>query len=423
MEEHGSHLIPTNHILYKIKKLIDFSFINKITEDFYHPNNGRPGLSPELYFKILLIGYLFNIKSNRRLIDEMKYNLLYRWFCDLDISSRIPHHSTLSRTRNRLGIGIFEQIFDVILKLCRIKGLIKEQTGVMTDSTLFQANASLDSLKTKEGIEIPKENKKSFSNKTHISQSDPDATFAFKAGTVRSLKYKAHVTTDAKNRIVLSINITTGAVHDSQPYIQHLEAVSRKSNLIITEAIADKAYGTGEIITTLHDMGVKTNIPLFSSRSGSSENSTIEGFVYDCKTNSYICPNNKTFSPCKSQVETTMYLSKASSCVECPLKESCLAKIKNKGPARYVTRNIYHDLYIDIRKQMKERAFKEKLHERMWMIEGVMNELKNYHTLSRAQYRGINNVQIQAYMAAIAINIKRLVFCILIIMTPLLKSD
>ncbi len=72
---------------------------------------------------------------------------------------------------------------------------------------------------------------------------------------------------------------------------------------------------------------------------------------------------------------------------------------------------------------MKERAFKEKLHERMWMIEGVMNKLKNYHTLSRAQYRGINNVQIQAYMAAIAINIKRLVFCILIIMTPLLKSD
>ncbi len=79
-------------------------------------------------------------------------------------------------------------------------------------------------------------------------------------------------------------------------------------------------------------------------------------------------------------------------------------QMKNKGPARYVTRNIYHDLYIEIRKQMKERAFKEKLHERMWMIEGVMNELKNYHTLSRAQYRGINNVQIQAYMAAIAIN-------------------
>ena len=105
-----------------------------------------------------------------------------------------------------------------------------------------------------------------------------------------------------------------------------------------------------------------------------------------------------------------MYLSKASDCSQCHLKDTCLAKFKNKGPARYVTRNIYHELYINIRKQMETTIFKTKLHERMWKLEGVMNELKNYHTLSRAQYRGIENVQIQAYMAAIAINIKRLVF-------------
>ena len=114
-----------------------------------------------------------------------------------------------------------------------------------------------------------------------------------------------------------------------------------------------------------------------------------------------------------------MYISRAGDCAGCPLRTSCQAKFKNKGPARYVTRNTYHDLYLEIRQQMKMPSFKTKLHERMWKLEGAMNELKNYHTLSRAQYRGIENVQIQAYMAAIAINIKRLVFCLLFLLLAL----
>jgi transposase len=243
-----SHLIATDHILYKIKKLLDFSFILNIIEHCYHPNNGRPAISAELYFKMLLVGYLFNIKSNRRLVEEIKYNILYRWFCDLELEDKIPHHATLSRTRKRFGVDVFEQIFHKILDICRKHELLVAESSVMTDSTLFQANASLDSLKPKENIEIPHDIKKSFSNKTHVSKTDPDASFAFKAGTVRSLKYKAHVTTDTPSRIILAIKITTGGVHDSIPYLEQLEYVIRKSKTNLTEAIADKAYGTGDII-------------------------------------------------------------------------------------------------------------------------------------------------------------------------------
>lgn len=87
-----------------------------------------------------------------------------------------------------------------------------------------------------------------------------------------------------------------------------------------------------------------------------------------------------------------------------------MAKLKNKGPARYVTRNKYAELYIQMIQEMELQFFKEKLYERMWKIEGIMNELKNYHDLKRAHYRGLKNTQIQAYFAAIALNIKRLVF-------------
>lgn len=90
-----------------------------------------------------------------------------------------------------------------------------------------------------------------------------------------------------------------------------------------------------------------------------------------------------------------------------------MAKLKNKGPARYVTRNRYAELYTQVIQDMELPFFKEKLYERMWKIEGIMNELKNYHDLKRAQYRGLQNTQIQAYLAAIALNIKRLVFFII----------
>ena len=77
-----------------------------------------------------------------------------------------------------------------------------------------------------------------------------------------------------------------------------------------------------------------------------------------------------------------------------------------------MTRNKYAELFNQLIQEMELQSFKEKLYERMWKIEGIMNELKNYHDLKRAQYRGLQNTQIQAYFAAMALNIKRLVFFI-----------
>nr|WP_223800135.1 transposase [Legionella longbeachae] len=106
-------------------------------------------------------------------------------------------------------------------------------------------------------------------------------------------------------------------------------------------------------------------------------------------------------------------MSSTKDCKQCSFSPNCLAKIKNKGSARYVTWNKYAELYNQMKNEMEQQYFKEKLYERMWKLEGVMNELKNYHDLKRAQYRGLENTQIQAYFAAMALNIKRLIFFIL----------
>ena len=206
----------------------------------------------------------------------------------------------------------------------------------MTDSILLDANASLDSLTLKEkdssGI-ASKKMKRTISNKTHISKTDPDTTLAFKSGTPRTLKYKAHVTSDSTNRVILAIKITTGAVHDSVPYLEQLDYVKQNVLDILNESIADRAYGFGEIISFLRNQKVTTYIPLFSSRSGSSENSIIEGFQYDPEKNQYVCPQQALLKPCNSQTDTTMYISSTKDCKQCSFAKNCLAKLKNKGPA------------------------------------------------------------------------------------------
>lgn len=112
-------LIPSNHFLRKINKCIDFSFVTQLTEDCYSANNGRPSIPPELYFRIMLINYLFSIKSTRRLVEDIHYNISYRWFCKLSLNDAVPHHASLSRIKKRYTPQVFGQFFDAILNQCK----------------------------------------------------------------------------------------------------------------------------------------------------------------------------------------------------------------------------------------------------------------------------------------------------------------
>nr|WP_259293213.1 transposase [Legionella bozemanae] len=126
-------------------------------------------MSPELYLRIKLIGHLFNIHSNRQLVEHIKYNICYRWFCRLTLKDKTPHHSSLSRIKKRLGSKILEQFFFEIIEQCRKANLLNG-TSVMTDSILLDANASLDSLTLKEkdiDNTFIEKGKRTISNKTH----------------------------------------------------------------------------------------------------------------------------------------------------------------------------------------------------------------------------------------------------------------
>ena len=116
-------LIPQNHLLRKIDKTIDLSFIREITSHLYCDNNGRPSIDPELFFRICLIIYFYNIESDRQACEEIQYNLAYRWFCRLSLEDKVPDHSSLTRIRDRLGEETFKKVFDKIVKICIDKKL------------------------------------------------------------------------------------------------------------------------------------------------------------------------------------------------------------------------------------------------------------------------------------------------------------
>jgi transposase len=137
------NLVPQEHILRKIDKYIDFSFIDELVKDYYCHDNGRPGIDPKVLFKMLFIGYLFGIRSERQLIEEIKVNIAYRWFLGFTLADKIPHHSTISQNRIRRfkGTDIFQQIFDEIV-LQAIKNKLIGGKVLYTDSTHLKANAN-----------------------------------------------------------------------------------------------------------------------------------------------------------------------------------------------------------------------------------------------------------------------------------------
>ncbi len=138
--------VEDDHALRKIDDILDMAFVRELTAACYADGLGRPSIDPEVFFRVELLAYLYDIKSERRLCEEIRYNLAYRWFCHLSLDDDVPDHSSLSRIRDRYGENIFENVFREIVALCRKKGMVHQPCSVMTDATLIAADASLNSL-------------------------------------------------------------------------------------------------------------------------------------------------------------------------------------------------------------------------------------------------------------------------------------
>lgn len=423
-------LMPQEHFLRDLDKFIDFDFIYDNVADLYS-NTGRPSIDPVVMIKMLLIGYIYGIDSERKLEQEITVNIAYRWFLGIDFDERVPDHSTISQLRRRKfdGTTVFRDVFDEIVRKCIEAGLIDGKL-LLTDSTHIRANARND---LREVIEVPdtpteymqkldreayelgliKEPVEYDTAKTkEVTKSitDPECGLMKRPGKPIGFHYLDHQTCDSKYGIITDVFVTAGNVHDSTPHTARLKYQIDKFDLKTEAICADASYDSGEVYDSMLKLNIKTFIPE-RSRSGTPNYESEfdpKNFTY-CETeDKIICPagNELTFSTYRKKDRRKRYSAGKSDCKECPYKNQCIGNSKNP---RNVDRSLHEEARSVQRKNLNSPEYNAAMRLRQIWCEGNFSHQKERHNLRRTRKRGIERVTEQCLLSACALNLKRLV--------------
>lgn len=424
-------LMPKDHFLRDLEKLIDFSFIYEKVEPLYS-NIGRSSIDPVVIVKMLLIGYFYGIDSERKLEQEIKLNIAYRWFLGLELDDSIPDHSTLSHLRRRKfkGSTLFQEIFDQIVRKCIETGLVDGKL-LLTDSTHIQANASKESSEIvsvpittseymkkldKEAIEqgLIKETKDFNQGKTkkiRKSLTDPDSGMLNRPGKPNVFCYLNHQTSDSKFGIITDVYVTPGNVDDVVPHTKRLEYQIDKFGLKTKAVCADAGYDGSEVYDAMLKRGIKTYIPRTKKSNHNckyEENFNSTKFVYNKEKDIYICPAGKElhYSSFGKKNRVKRYIAKTNDCRNCPHFIKCRG---GSQTPRMIERIMHEEARFQQSKNIGTPEYYSAMRLRKIWCEGNFAHQKEQHNLRRTRMRGIDNVTEQCLLSACALNLKRLV--------------
>jgi IS5 family transposase len=235
---YGNHIydrvIPEDHFLKLLNRAVDFSFVNELCRDAYTPELGRPAYAPEMMFKILFLQFLYDI-SDRRVEEEVNFNLVMKWFVGLAIDESPPDSSSLTRFRDRLGEERFALIFNRIVEKARDKGLISDRLSIV-DST--HVKAKVDTFKM---------------NSKPDGSPDKDARYGYKSRNKPFFGYKAHASLDSDSEIITRVETTPGNTFDGKEFPMLVESKSKM-------ATADKGYDSKKNHRLLKRKGITSAI-------------------------------------------------------------------------------------------------------------------------------------------------------------------
>jgi hypothetical protein len=316
-----------------------------------------------------------------------------------------------------LGENKFKEIFDHMIYKCIEHGLVTGKQ-VMMDSSLIKANASLNSLVPRSETGEPKKRAKplksikgkKFSNKTHVSRSDPDCTLAGKVGEQKLLRYKVNDTIDRPSRIILDSNVVTGAEVDGNLCLPRLDAIEKSFKVKIEEATADRGYGYGDTLEGLKERKILSFVPNFHMDVGKSIDSKL--FKYDSDHDRFICMQKHYLTPADNPSnlaqDVRMYRILGGWCRTCPVRVRCFGGQGRFTRGRRIFRNIHWAVQSLTHIREQTSKFRKTMTERQWKLEGIFADGKDYHGLGRARYRSRAKTQIQAYMISFVQNLKRI---------------
>ena len=420
--------IPKDHLLRLIDRYADFSFVRERLKNFYS-STGRPSIDPEVLLRLLLVGYLYGITSERRLLDEVRMHLAYRWFTRLDFSQEIPDHSTFSKNRHGRfrQSGVFREVFEEIVRRCLDAGLV-EGRNLAVDGTLVGANASQQSrvpreqlaevaqvsrtvrqylaeLEQQNPVESAESEEPPQGSSGSVSTTDPDAAWTAAKGGPALLAYYDNYLIDTHSRVILGVEATPARFRQESVAARRMLERAKKLGLQPHSLGADKAYGSGEFLAWLLERGIEPHIPVIDRRHQTRGHFTREQFRYEPAENAYYCPEGKPlrYRGQRRDSQGYAYCSTAAQCQGCPQKKRCTSAsyrwlfVHWQEPARQIVRSLASTPAY-IRSQRLRRK-----------IEALFSELKQRLGLRRVRLRRLWNVAEQFFLAATAQNLKRLV--------------
>ncbi|WP_446469153.1 IS1182 family transposase [Xenorhabdus stockiae] len=421
-------LVPQHHLVRQVDAALDFEFIRELVAPLYCHNNGRPAIDPVMLIKMMLLGYLFGIPSERRLVQEIQVNLAYRWFLRLGLTEKVPDASTLSQNRRRRfnHSDVFQQIFDRIVEQAINRGFVSGRV-FYTDSTHLKASANphksenvlrpilpgayLDELENAVNEDRVTSGKKGLTpthkerqRKTKVSTTDPESGFMHRTNKPKGFFYLDHRTVDGKANIILDTYATAGHVHDSQPLIGRLKRQLARFPLNPVAVVLDAGYFTASVCHLTAQLGL---IPVISYRRPNKGPNRFQKkqFIYDPQQDCYHCPQGETLIYTTTGRQGYRYYRTAAGiCQGCPLRAACTHAKKGKTIARHIWERDKEKA-----RDMRLTPWGKKMHKRRKeTIERSFADAKQHHGHRYAHFRGLLKVQIQCLLAATAQNIKKI---------------
>ena len=415
--------VPQNHILRKINEKIDFNFIYKEVRDAYGIN-GNVSVPPPVILKMMLLLILYNVRSERELMNTIPFRLDWLWFLGYDLDDEIPNHSVLSKARARWGVTAFKILFERIVWQCVEAGLV-DGRKLFVDSSLIDADASNNSVVDthslkkylnksyrllEERLDDLDVQKSTPANSRYISTTDPDASVTRHSSGKSKLRYKTHRAVDDKCEVITATQVTTGSVDDGDVLKEIIEIHEQNIQKSVDTVVADSKYGTIENFLLCHDLGLRAHIPsLEKTQRGSGRQKGIfpkEAFSYNSDTDTFTCPAGKTLKRRNYHKKRKHYEYKASSkiCALCELRERC-TRSKNGRTIKRHTRQDELDIMI---KYAKSLEAKRDIKTRQHLSERSFAQSKRYG-YKRARWRRLWRMEIQDFLIAALQNITVLI--------------
>ena len=415
--------VPQNHLLRFIDRYVSFDFVREKLRASYS-ETGRPSIDPEVLLRILLLGYLYGITSERKLLEELRMHLAWRWFTGLGFEQEIPHHSTFSKNRHGRfqESNLFQELFERIVEQCMAAGLVEgEQMSV--DGSFIMANASHHSRIPREQFteaaqvnygarkyleELEQENGdgEPIHQQDKVSTTDPDSTYLTKGNRAAELGYFDNYLIDNESCVIVGVQATAARLsQESAAARDMIDRYCERYGRRPKGVAADNTYGNGEMLQWLDQHGITPYIRVKESPNSPPDLYGIEKFTYVPEENCYLCPAGKplNYVGINKRNRAHRYYSTVKRCRGCEQKPQC-----TRGQFRTIGIHTCEAARQKAYEVAKTPEFAVALRKRR-KVEALFSELKNLIGLRRLRLRRIKFVREQFYLAAVAQNLKRLV--------------